>query len=378
MSKSEPKNNKKHNNPLITPRNVSETYKDWETLFNTGQAGIDTVSLSIPIDLNTVEQESSVFTNEGFDSYRDSGRIRHKLVGHLKKDYATIRLEVYPEQGLMKLTFNAARVITPKSPILLPPLALAPLVEGIFDDLRDTVMPVFDSVDTPTGELHRDPHWKTMVSITRLDCARNLYIDDPVALKKALVLAKPKYKKLSHLYWDAQGGWTIQSQTKYSGLDRVYDKTAELALADTDESLAGEGTLYRFEAELKGNRLGRFGLKTLDTVTNERVSHALETRWDHLNWAVTIPRPDSFLAAIAHLPIKAQNDIIGYIFRVSQNNTGVYTKNQIRRLNGVAHELGLTVGLPLEEVDVGARQLDLLAGEFVDIEPVHNGDSVGV
>lgn len=362
-------NAEKDNFSFLTARKDNDSNKDWNILFNTGEVGIDTVCFSVPIDNASVEQESSVFTNEGWDSYKDSGKIRHKLVGNLQKDYANIHIQVFPERELMKVSFNAARIITPKSRILLPPEALSPLIAGIFDDLADTVKPTFDSVDSRTGELIRDPQWESGVSFTRLDFARNFIIDDSVALKKALAVAQPKYNKLSHMYWDASGSWTIQSQTKYSGNDRVYDKSAELSNSGVEETLGGEGTLFRFEAELKSKRLTQYGVKTLDTITNERVAHALESRWDQLNWGVNIPAPNTLLPAIAHLKPKNQDELIGYLFRASQGETENYTRSQTRRLHSLAGELGLTPGLPIDEVGVAVRWLDLYEGKFVDIDP---------
>lgn len=374
MDSNNQQNAEKDNFSFLTARKDNDSNKDWNILFNTGEVGIDTVCFSVPIDNSSVEQESSVFTNEGWDSYKDSGKIRHKIVGNLQKDYANIHIEVYPERELMKVSFNAARIITPKSRMLLPPLALSPLIAGIFDDLVDTVKPVFDSVDPRTGELIRDAGWESGVSFTRLDFARNFTIDDPVALKKALALAQPKYNKLSHMYWDASGSWTIQSQTKYSGNDRVYDKSAELTNSGVEESLGGEGTLFRFEAELKGKRLLQYGVKTLDAITNERVANALESRWDQLNWGVKIPAPNTLLPAIAHLKPKNQDELIGYLFRASQGETGTYTRSQIRRLHSLARELGLATGSPIDELGVAVRHLDLYVGGFVDINAEENKD----
>ena len=370
METNNQENTKKPNIPLLTGINdINNTWEDWNVLFGTGEAGIDTVCLSIPIDLNSVEQESSLFNNEGFDSFRDSGKIRHKLVGNLKKDFANIHIEVYPERESMRLRFNAARLIAPKSRILLPPGALVPLVEGILNDLHGTVMPAFDSVDNDTGELVRQVDWQQHVSITRLDVARNFTIDDPIQMRKALVAAEPKYSKLNHLYWSNDGSWTLQSCTKYSGMDRFYDKSVELANAEVDESFHCEEGTYRFEAELKGDRLRTFGLKALDQVSNARVARALEARWEALNWGVTIPEPNSLLTAIAGETLRSQDALVGYMFRASLDQLADYSKDQLAQLRKKALFMGLNPGMPFDEVGVAKRKLDLIAGGFIDVTP---------
>jgi len=354
------------NNLFLTPLNVTDTSTQWEELFNRGEAGIDTVWVTVPLDIGTVEPECSLWI-ENRTAYNQDGFPR-KLEGILRKDYANILVKAYPERGFAKLEFNAARLVSEKSPLLLPPQALPKLVSSILDELRPAFSPSFDFIDSRTGELRRDKNWKSHTAFTRLDLARNLVIDDPLAMRQALSVSKPRYGKVLHTYWDFSGGWTIESKTRSAGSDRMYDKAAELEKSLTDEAIRAEEGLYRFEAQLKGDRLTRLGVKKLAHISNESVAWALERRWEQLNWAVTIAAPDSLERVLEPLSWNKHDEMMGFLRRSSSGDISVYSKDQLSRLRGKARELGLQPGLPIEAGGVPARRLDLLAGGFIDLQ----------
>jgi hypothetical protein len=358
---------KKNNNALITRSKDNTETEQPLSPFSDGNAGLDTVTLSFPIDLNSVEAESSLWTIEDYSSFKDSGRQRQKFVGTLKKDYADIRVTLFPGYERIQLHFNAARLISPKSATLLPPEALVPLVEAIIDEISVTVRPVFDVVDYSTGTITRDPNWRHMVCFTRLDLARNFVIDQPAELRRALEATKPKYGKTLHMYWDFNGGWTLNAATKRSGHDRFYDKAAELRNFCVEETIGESNGLYRYETQLEGERLNTFGLKTLADVTNDRVWNALEERWTALGWGVMIAEPNSIIAATRHLPPAEQDALIGFLYKAHLGDFSGYTDSRRRMLNSKAKQCGLIPGLPLELIGVGQRILSLDAGKFIDL-----------
>lgn len=372
MDKIDAINAEKHNNLYITPVKVADTSTHWKELFNNGEAGIDTVWAIIPVNIAEINPDSPLW-NPKLTTHDSNGEIK-KLEGIHRRDYGNVMVKLFKNRAKARLQFNAARLESPKSPKLLGPLELSPLMSDLLDELRDSFHASFDYWDSRTGALVRNPMWEEFVSFTRLDFARNMDIDDPMAMRKALAVTKPRYGKTAHMYWDFAGGWTFEAQTRSAGSDRIYDKAAELDRSMVDEALSVTEGLYRFETQLQGARLKSLGerkisLKTLSDITESNVAYALERRWAALNWSVTIAAPHSLDRALAPLGWKQQDEMLGFLRRSHNGDTSVYTKSQISRLRKRAKELGLQPGLPLEDGGIPTRKLDLLAGGFIDLTP---------
>jgi len=350
--------------PLITAPKANTDSVQPLSPFSDGNAGIDTCVFSIPVDMNTVDSESSLWTCEDSSEYRDSGKVRHKLTGHLQMEYADIRIVLFPQYEHIRLTFNAARLITPKSAVLLHPDALKPLVAAILGEIRPAVTAAFD-IDSSTGEVRRDPNWASYVKTLRLDIARNLSVDQPEEMKAALQATKPKYGKQMRMYWDANGGWTLDAGTQRNGHDRIYDKAAERENFDIDATIDAEDGLFRYETQLEGDRLEKFGLKTLDSINTDRVWEALKARWDALGWGVTIPEPNTVLTAVSHLPQAEQDSLLGFLFKCAQGKVDGYTPARLRLMHQKARECGLIPGVPIDLQGVARRVLSLEQGKFI-------------
>ena len=354
------------NNPLLTgssviqnkPQGVSPADNEW---------GIDTVTISFKVDLNLSSNDPSEWTKESTDFYSDSQQTRHNLVKVLDKEYARVRISFLPKYEKCSITFNAARLLTPKSRSLCPPSALKPLVAGLLDEVREFVWPQFDYVDETSGEIKRDSDWASQVSFTRLDAARNMFIDDIPGVKQALPLARPKYWKGYVLYLQPGESWTLVNTTERSGKDRVYDKDAELANHDVHETMETDGAWFRLECQLQEDRLLSNGLKTLDKVTDERVWEAIEKRWDYCQWGVKLYKRGTIQQAIQKLSANQKQDLVGYLALNSMNELDGLTPSRIKSMNGLAKSVGLTPGIPLDEQGVANRELSLWEGRIINI-----------
>jgi hypothetical protein len=176
--------------------------------------GIDTCTLSIPVTSDVPELANNTWNqtegkqNQKFD--------KTTYVSNFSVGYANVRVAYMPIYGSIYISFNAARITSRKSADLLPPAALRPLVERLLVEIAPQipVMPTFMSIDS-LGTIEFAYNWPMLVKFTRLDCARNLYVDSPEYVKHALSKVKSKYQKTVQIYFDHEG-WTRANATKPS------------------------------------------------------------------------------------------------------------------------------------------------------------------
>jgi hypothetical protein len=330
------------------------------------QWGIDTIELSFDVNADLSSIDDSLWTSQSTRIFADSKKSNNSLVGTLHKEFADVRVTLFIDRAICKLQFNAARLLTPVSPNLLPPSAIQPLVIGILDDIQSAVVPIFDVWDS-TGTISRGADWVDHMRVVRIDNARNFYLDDPQSVKKALMNAKPLRNKLNHCYWDSKGGWTLANGSKQAGMDRIYDKAAELAQQKAENGFTCAAGTYRFEAQLRKERLQRAGMTKLSGVTDENVWKAIKMRWDDCHWGVLLPEIGTLKKAVEPLSVANQESLLGYLYLAERGWTDGMSASHIRNRDALAKSVGLIPGMPLAELGAPSRQLDLWAGKIIDI-----------
>ena len=363
-----PKNESKNaNNLLVTPQNDYSTAlvetnptrpmdKEW---------GIDTVVLSVPV----LEQDQD-FPDCDWD-YIDGrvyeGADQSSYVSNVSYENASIRVSYRPIHKAMFITLNAARLTTAKSVELLPPKALKPLLAKLFVDLVGQIplRPAFVSLDR--GEIGLRDEWEKQVSFVRLDCGRNFIVDNPEAIKLALTQQRGKYHKLTHMYFN-KDGWTLVNASKTQGMDRIYDKSAELKSLEQEERFEWDRKWLRFEAQLMRDRLKKYGLKTLDKIEDQRVWDAIEDRWNRCEWGVSLPGPGSLADLSRLLPSKKRIEFFGYMAACTFGFLDVLDQLVIRRCKKAVKSLNVTPGSPLDSYGPMSRKLSLWHGEVVSEE----------
>lgn len=328
--------------------------------------GIDTCFLSIPVtsDVPELAQNSWRQTegkqNEKFD--------KTTYVSIFRVGYGDVRVAYMPIYGSIFISFNAARIISRKSAELLPPAALRPLVERLLGEVvpQIPVMPTFMSIDHD-GTIQFANDWTLQVKFTRLDCARNLYVDSPEYVKHALSKVKSKYQKTVHIYFDHEG-WTRANQTKSAGIDRFYDKSAELRNLELEERFHWDKRVFRFESQLQGDRLTKYGLKTLDKVCDESVWNVLETRWDACGWDVPLPGEGSIDELLTQVPDKERLPFLGFLGAQSEGLSDLIDAKPMKKYAKLALSLGVVPGLPVPSYRPMTRRLSLWHGTCVAVD----------
>jgi hypothetical protein len=283
--------------------------------------------------------------------------------------YTNVHVIVRPMYGTASLEFNAANVRQPKSLLLLEPNELTGVVEEVLEGVRHLLFASFDSLDMETGEIVRDSRWTSMVGFQRLDLAQNFFIPSPhdlALVKAAIAKATPRHMKKKELIESRKDGWTRYNKTRSSGLERIYDKHAELANR-RDSAYAPPGTL-RFETQLQGKRLkAPVYVKTLDQLTNETAWEALENRWKACKWGVPIMQGNTIYTAISGESEAVQDGLLGFMMKMADGLSAQMDPRRLQNMTKKALSLGLVPGMPIQAQGLVSQVLDLAAGGLVDI-----------
>jgi hypothetical protein len=361
MEEKAPKND---NNLLVTPTNVDAT-NDTKLTPSTPldkEWGLDSIVLSVPV----VEEDQDFPDCEWdfIDGRIYEGADESRYVSNLTHENGNIRVSYKPIRKEMYISFNAARIVSAKSIELLPPSALKPLLERLFTVLVGQIplRPAFVSINK--GEIRLKDGWEKQVSFIRLDCARNFIVEQPEAIKHALSKQRGKYHKTTHMYFN-KDGWTLVNASKTQGVDRIYDKSAELKSLEQEERFEWNRKWFRFEAQLMKQRLKKYGLKTLDKIDNQRVWDAIEGRWKKCEWNVSLPGEGSLSDLSQQLPIKKRIEFFGYMAACTHGFLDVADEGTVKRCKKHAKALKVTPGLPLELYGPMNMTLSLWHGEVV-------------
>lgn len=362
----------KNDNNLLVTQHGTTNYARFTTLAsmpNDSGWGIDTSFLYYPVDVSNLYPNDPFWVSEETRNFHDSGKAYSCFVGSIRMEHANIRVEFEPEYSRVKLKFNASRLLQPKSTYLLPPNAFQALVGAILDELASVAPPVFDVLNSVTGEIERAENWAEQVKVSRLDLARNIFVPTPYLnqVKLAVENTVARNQKLQQIYRSQNSDWTAVNSTKTAGQDRLYDKWAELQNHEIDEALrASQGTL-RFETQLQKDRLETFGLRTLASITDERAWNAIASRWNACRWGVSVGEPNSLFAAVSSLKPSARLGVVGFMLYAAQRELDAFTNQQKRTFVSRAKSCGLTPGMPIELSGTPVAFLDINTGGLVDL-----------
>lgn len=338
--------------------NSIPTDKEW---------GVDFLHLSFYVnpeytDLSTLEW---YVNTSGKLSNTESIQDTYNQQFAFGKGNVTISLNA--TSGVCRLRFNPSTLLYGNTSELIPAEACKPLVGTLIYAMSDFVIPVFDHLDE-SGTITRDENWAEQVRLSRIDCSRNLLIDDGFRFKSAVEAANPRNKKDKYVYESGSKGWGLVNATKTNGKDMIYDKDVELNLDEFDEKFEQTNkTMFRFETQLKRERLQKFGFRTLQTISDEQVWTAIETRWNACNWDVTFNEPGEIANSVKEL---CPNDASGLLGYLSKKNLGLEDKVTVgeeRKYGAMARKFGLQIGKPVHELGNPTRKVSITLGTVVDL-----------
>jgi hypothetical protein len=360
-----PKSAKTNNNPLLTGQKDHSSQQQQPQPSDT-EWGLDTVTLWFYADLSLCEANADLWSSNSSGNYADSHKSFENYVLYVEYNFATVRVSLDLKSGKCRITFNAARLITGRSRQLLMPGSLEPLVEGILRDLSSHVWPVFDRMDEH-GTISRDSDWAKQLRVSRLDPARNLFIEDLHTLKQTLIHTKAKNGKTKQLIWNDKQGWTLYNKTSSQGSDRIYDKSAELACNGFDEEMDQVGHWFRFEIQLQNERLKKYGFYTLDDITDEATWEALVDRWEKCGWGVSLPEPNKLGVVLEALSNTDQSGLLTLLTAQALDIPVPISPSTHSKFRKLAKKHGLTPGMALNLLGPATNFLSLQEGKVIPL-----------
>ncbi|MHA7862067.1 hypothetical protein ACX1DX_11930 [Tessaracoccus sp. Y36] len=329
------------------------------------QWGIDTVRVSFDVASDTSLTFSPFWTRQSSRNRPGTNTQDEIYVGAIATTGGDVRVSLYPQNNVCTLEFNAARLLHQKSSNLADPEALPLLVKTFIEKVAHVAGPTFVTID-PNGEEIWDADWQDLVRVKRLDIARNFDVASPDLVKAVLPKVQPAHGKSKVEYNSARSGWTLVNATKQSGMDRLYDKTAELATHGITESfMLSGGRQFRFEAQLQKDRLNGSGLAKLSGVTSANCWNALSKRWSATRWGSPLPSSTGLLEALSNLPDLKKRRLVGDLYLDAAGMAHeVLSPSQLKQYRAEARRLGIVPGTQVEFLGEADQHLDLEAGEL--------------
>lgn len=310
--------------------------------------GVDTVVLVVPVKSDSVFLDDPVWKSQRSTNH-DKGNSE-VFAGKVKVNGVEVRLDLYVQDLKVKLEFNAPRMIC-GPPLLLPPDALEPLVDGVLNQIASTFEPTFAARDADTGELVFEPDWAKKVQVRQLDIARNMEVPNKGAWIAHCQASRAKYGRLRQI--NNGKSWSAVDRTKKDGSDTLYMKNGPW------------GEIFRFEARLKRRRLKAGGIARLSDVSGYSCWVALHNRWAASGHGKPFTVPGVALDRLKKLPAKEQGGVLGYLAMAELGEATGHSRSSARRLSKLAESVGLTPGVPLGLQGGERHRVDLYLGKQV-------------
>lgn len=359
---------KNDKNPLLTDWLTSNTKKQLPIPAD-DDYGVDWITLRIDLDPSSIDLSSPMWTVTRKGKVPDPDITYDCYYIKIPFGQTVVDGQFYVDSWRIYLSFNPSTALFGKSKWICPVVEVAPLVGKLLDHCSPLFMPVFDRMDDQ-GTITRDLNWEASVWLSRIDCARNIYIDDPIRFQEAIAAAQAKNAKTKSIHTSGKRGWTVENKTATVGLDRVYNKDAELArhgvIEERDPAL---GVCFRFEAQLRADRIDKFGLRYLSSISDEKVWNAIESRWNDCRWNVKFAEPGTFGKAISHLSASDKTGLFGYLGKHQYGFLDDITESAERKYGAICKTLGFIPGKPIETMGAATRVADIFAGRVIDLEP---------
>jgi hypothetical protein len=352
-------------NPLLTggiTEKKSPIPKDFEK-------GIDWLSFSYSVNTDLVDGYSSLWTVKGTGLAPYPGEPYNEVYTNVPFMKTSLNVNFNSRNYKTYVRFNPSTAKYGKSRELVTASESQEIVAKAIDAISFLVPPEFDVVQE-NGTITRAHNWKKHVRLQRVDCARNLLIHDPLLFMREVEAQIPKRKRETFTHRPGKTGWGLVNKTKEVGRDQLYHKDAELGLDWANELLTSqEGSCFRFETQLRKDRLEQFGFYTLADVTEENMWNAIEVRWNACRWGITYPEPGMLKETLAHLSFNDQCNVVEYLAIHSLGMESGYTDSRRRRVGKLVQDLGLRAGDPIETQGKGTRYVDIYTGKVENVSP---------
>jgi len=356
---------KNNNNRYLTEPKLP-ALKPTISLPNDDGYGIDWVGFSLPTDTNT-------FGLEDLETWRITPKGDEPLVGAyyenfyktvpFKKTNVLVRFSMHTYRYYFN--FNPSTALYGSGLRLAKSLETKALLDELLKSLYGTISIPFLTTNGETGEIYLDAEWRKAALFSRVDVARNLFISEPELVMTAIASTRAKNQKYKVTH--ESKGWTQENRTKKAGIDRIYDKASQLAQKKGSQFGQVDKGWFRFESELKRDRLDKFSLRRISDLDDGLIWEILSQRWSACNWGVAISMEGDLRSVLTTLSTKDKEGVIKYLGMAYLGFESEVTEHSKRVWGKRCREMGLTAGLSFAELGPPTHKLDLAEGRLTKL-----------
>jgi hypothetical protein len=350
--------------PYVTPPKLTESPIQTVAIPSDALHGVDYVSYAIPIYPDDVMLQDELWIRDPKTS-KKSGTTYENYRCTFPVGFGTVSLYLLPLNERLKVSFNPSRIYTPASSATLCPAgAVARATELVLEEvLRMFGDMSFGHIDSASGELRLVTDWESLLRVKRLDYARDFLLDDSIIdyVVAAWKAVQPRRNRTKVTFErESVDSLYLAQKTKREGMDKIYNKAGQLREALGTDSTVPDG-LYRYETEMKSNRLKTSGIVTLKDITDEKAWQATERFWNATGYGVDVYEPSGTFTALDGLSNTLKYTMRGFLEYAAEGLMDLSDRSEKRRYDQ-AIELGLLPGLPIESFGERLGVIDLFKG----------------
>jgi hypothetical protein len=339
---------------------------------HTEYAGIDKLRITYPLDVELSDESSDLFTQHGVRKTLGKGGALMYAKGSIPGPNGdNIFIEIRNNASQAVIEFNPSRSRDPEGSTLCAPEHIEDLVVGVIKFLGEkSVVPLWVT-NHKTGETVLDNpdawpvHWRTLIKINRLDCARDIYSSFAgFGTASLLTVAKPHFTQ-DCLYRNKGKVETMTWGKRNNVRHSFYNKSL---IHDKD----AEGGWFRFEIQMTTHYLKKNGIASLADVTNINIYRLLWERWNvgKLDSPLSIGegRANLVKQLRVHLSGIQVQTFLGLAVSYSCGYPVDMHAKTLKFYRDTAKKVGFNLGQPLDNYGDTKIKIDFANGLLVEVK----------
>lgn len=343
---------------------------------NTEYVGIDKIRIIYPLDTEISDGSSDLFTKNGVRTTIKGTHLAYAKGSIPTENGGTIFFELRNNGTKAVVEFNPARVLDLRGDTLCDVDKLEATVVWAIKGLSEALMPIW-CFDRATAEITNHDHnkwppvWRSMVEITRLDIARDIYCPfQPFGVSNLMHIKKTRYS--GDVIYRNNGVpqtlvWGKALRASFYNKSLIHHKDAE-------------GGWHRFEIQVKTADLKKRSLRTIEEISKDKVHSLLWERWDLSNFSneLTIASgAESFkkLLLARTSAIRAET-FMGVAASMALGLPMEMNDRTITEYRKLGEELGFALGNSFESFGTRKVRVDFAKGTVVDVDELESSQQL--
>jgi hypothetical protein len=282
------------------------------TCITDGSLGIDKYAFTVPIDKNI-----------------DLNAFKRRLLGNDNLWSANINIPGFPQIHVRPMTdylipqirieFNPSLITRAQGYFLCPIGMLQEVTKSVIKAVlafgHPAARPSF-MVDSTTGLIYEDypSDWTSQIINSRIDVARDFFINDPDFSLSQLSHVKPKHARATVAFTNGNQLNTLTHTADPKSIkSKIYNKSAQgLTARQLQVKSRAHDTHYRFEISIPRDQARKKGLNSLADIDTPDIVSILHKRWTMSNYhSNLIKSGQSLIDLHRHFPAGRANELFG-------------------------------------------------------------------